>query len=82
MEYANASPEIYRQYGESHGCAIFYSQEETDSFIDHIQARLGANFEPYMRGFAAGVSGEFDETKYQHMKGLAPNEQKTETAEG
>ena len=79
-EFANVSHDVYRQYGEAHGCAIFYSQEETDNFLDFMQAQLGSGFEYYMKGFASGVNGEVLE-KYRYMKGLEPNEKETETAD-
>ena len=62
--------------GRIHGTAFFFSNDESSSFLDHMEYRLKGLFDSYFAGFLDGQSGTYKQ-QYKYIE-----EQKKEIADG
>ena len=53
--------------GRQHGSAFYFNKEDANSFLDHIEARYGADlFQDYFKGFAEGMMGKYAD-RYEYF---------------
>lgn len=68
MESAKSRLNSAQIVGRQHGTAFFFSKDDCNSFLDHMQNRYRYTlFDAYCQGFMQGLDGNF-RVQYRYLK--------------